>query len=196
MTQAMRDRDAAARNRARKSKYPKTLVRVRLPDGYLLQAAFMSDEPVQELYELVRFALNPAMDTADPLLPFRLVMPIPKTRDLDPTHNFYTANLAPAATVHLLLPAHTAWPGFQASVVGPPTTLPDASAELLLTSTRGELDEETARMDVDPPAAAYDDVESERRERAAAAALARTRGSGGGDDAKAGRPKWFTIGTK
>lgn len=64
-TRAMREKEEQREMR----KYNYTLLRVRLPDGYLLQGTFYAREPVSVLYNFVREALR------DNWLPFELLGP-------------------------------------------------------------------------------------------------------------------------
>ncbi|XP_068776070.1 UBX domain-containing protein 6 isoform X2 [Struthio camelus] len=64
-TRAMREKDEQREMR----KYNYTLVRVRFPDGYILQGTFYAREPVSTLYNFVREALK------DDWLPFELLGP-------------------------------------------------------------------------------------------------------------------------
>ncbi|CAG8716639.1 10978_t:CDS:2, partial [Funneliformis mosseae] len=53
-THSIREQEEKARER----KYPKTLIRVRFPDSFQIQMAFLSKETVGQLYEFVRGALR------------------------------------------------------------------------------------------------------------------------------------------
>nr|XP_006110784.1 UBX domain-containing protein 6 [Pelodiscus sinensis] len=64
-TKAMRERDEQREMR----KYNYTLLRVRFPDGYILQGTFYAREPVSVLYTFVREALQ------DDWMPFELFVP-------------------------------------------------------------------------------------------------------------------------
>ncbi|NXE25378.1 UBXN6 protein, partial [Ardeotis kori] len=64
-TRAMREKDEQREMR----KYNYTLLRVRFPDGYILQGTFYAREPVSVLYNFVREALR------DDWLPFELLGP-------------------------------------------------------------------------------------------------------------------------
>ncbi|XP_040393462.1 UBX domain-containing protein 6 isoform X1 [Cygnus olor] len=64
-TRAMREREEQREMR----KYNYTLLRVRFPDGYILQGTFYAREPVSVLYSFVREALR------DDWLPFELLGP-------------------------------------------------------------------------------------------------------------------------
>uniref|UniRef100_A0A8C9FCS5 UBX domain-containing protein 6 n=1 Tax=Pavo cristatus TaxID=9049 RepID=A0A8C9FCS5_PAVCR len=64
-TRAMREKEEQREMR----KYNYTLIRVRFPDGYLLQGTFYAREPVSVLYNFVREALR------DNWLPFELLGP-------------------------------------------------------------------------------------------------------------------------
>ncbi|KAI9095276.1 hypothetical protein DFS34DRAFT_193162 [Phlyctochytrium arcticum] len=75
-------------------KYPKTLVRVRLPGWELVQMRFLSAEQVQTFYDTLRSML------VDPTRQFTLYT-TPPFKALDPTDTFWTAKLAPAALVYL-----------------------------------------------------------------------------------------------
>ncbi|NWI97009.1 UBXN6 protein, partial [Pitta sordida] len=64
-TRAMREKEEQREMR----KYNYTLLRVRFPDGYILQGTFYAREPVAELYSFVRGALR------EDWLPFELLAP-------------------------------------------------------------------------------------------------------------------------
>nr|XP_048686765.1 UBX domain-containing protein 6 isoform X2 [Caretta caretta] len=64
-TKAMREREEQREMR----KYNYTLLRVRFPDGYILQGTFYAREPVSVLYRFVREALR------DDWMPFELLAP-------------------------------------------------------------------------------------------------------------------------
>ncbi|XP_074834263.1 UBX domain-containing protein 6 isoform X2 [Carettochelys insculpta] len=64
-TKAMREKEEQREMR----KYNYTLLRVRLPDGYILQGTFYAREPVSVLYKFVREALQ------DDWMPFDLLAP-------------------------------------------------------------------------------------------------------------------------
>ncbi|KAG0185785.1 UBX domain-containing protein 6 [Apophysomyces sp. BC1034] len=87
-TQKMRN----AEEQERMKKYPKTAIRVRLPDSVILQATFQSKERVAELYEFVRSALRA------PDRKFLLCLP-PRSKLTDPTLTLFKAGLAPASNV-------------------------------------------------------------------------------------------------
>ena len=55
---AMREREKDAK----RSKYPKTLVRVRFPNRMILQATFLSNETVSCLYDVVRKVISNETD--------------------------------------------------------------------------------------------------------------------------------------
>ncbi|ORZ30781.1 hypothetical protein BCR44DRAFT_1443818 [Catenaria anguillulae PL171] len=131
-TQAMRDRE----ERQRRAKFPRTLIRVKLPDEYLLQLTFYTHEKVSALYS----TLASLLITTPPPLSFRLVTTAPRMKDLDPTDDFWTAQLAPASVVRLIPLVHD-------DKVGPVVPLPEAGdgqAHNLLLESPGaqETDEE------------------------------------------------------
>ncbi|KAF7721449.1 UBX domain-containing protein 6 [Apophysomyces ossiformis] len=90
-TQKMR----AAEELERMKRYPKTTIRVRLPDSVILQATFQSKEIVAELYDFVRSTLR------TPERKFLLCLP-PRSKLTDPTLTLYKAGLAPASNIMLV----------------------------------------------------------------------------------------------
>ncbi|KNE56288.1 hypothetical protein AMAG_02113 [Allomyces macrogynus ATCC 38327] len=96
-TKAMRDREVEARRR----RHPKTLIRVRFPDLYQLQAVFLSTERVGDVYDVVRSAMHPALLARNPTV--RLFTTAPRTFTLPTAEkdmSFWDAGLAPAGVVH------------------------------------------------------------------------------------------------
>ncbi|KAJ3358700.1 Tether containing UBX domain for GLUT4 [Allomyces javanicus] len=101
-TKAMRDREVEARRR----KHPKTLIRVRFPDLYQLQAVFLSTERVGDVYDVVRSVMHPALLARNPTM--RLFTTAPRTFTLptaDEDMSFWDAELAPAGVVHCTVQA-------------------------------------------------------------------------------------------
>ncbi|KAI8073351.1 hypothetical protein BC940DRAFT_291128 [Gongronella butleri] len=90
-TQKMRQ----AEELERMKKYPKTTIRVRLPDLTVLQATFESKEKVGDLYEFLGSTL------ATPDRAFLLCLP-PRTKLVDPHVTLYKAGLAPASNLMLV----------------------------------------------------------------------------------------------
>ncbi|KAJ3371207.1 Tether containing UBX domain for GLUT4 [Kappamyces sp. JEL0680] len=93
----MRDREL----RLKEQKYPKTMIRVRFPDRFILEATFYSGAlgwlaslltVVSDLFALVKEHLE--VDR-----PFRLYVTPPHT-NLDPAKSFWSQKLAPACLVH------------------------------------------------------------------------------------------------
>ncbi|CAO3646487.1 unnamed protein product [Cunninghamella blakesleeana] len=76
-------------------KYPKTTLRVRLPDHTILQAVFESKEKVAAIYEFIGSTL------ATPDRAFLLCLP-PRTKLTEPEITIYKAGLAPASNVLLV----------------------------------------------------------------------------------------------
>ncbi|KAL6751657.1 hypothetical protein V8C86DRAFT_2774182 [Haematococcus lacustris] len=91
-TQAMRE----AEERAREQAFSSIAVRVRFPDGLVMQAAFAASEPLGALKAAVAQLLLPG--TA-----FTLFVTPPKQVLKDMTQSFYKAGLVPAAHVHCAL---------------------------------------------------------------------------------------------
>ncbi|XP_063057013.1 UBX domain-containing protein 6 [Engraulis encrasicolus] len=88
-TKAMRERDEQRERR----KYNYALIRVRLPDGILLQGTFLARERVAALYEFVRAALE------DGWQPFELMAPGGKKLIEDEDVPLNECNLVPSAVV-------------------------------------------------------------------------------------------------
>ncbi|KAI9017690.1 GLUT4 regulating protein TUG-domain-containing protein [Gaertneriomyces semiglobifer] len=89
MTKAMRDREQAARQK----KYPKTMIRVRFRDRWVLQAQFLSNEEVSNLYDVVRSVL----DRSDRSF---VLYTTPPYQVIDAAVTFWQAGLAPATVVY------------------------------------------------------------------------------------------------
>ncbi|CAL5026780.1 unnamed protein product [Urochloa decumbens] len=89
-TRKMREAELAAQ----RAKITKAVMRVRFPDGYILEADFLSSERIHSLVDLLMKVL------ARPDLPFYLYTVPPKKRILDTSQDFYTAGFVPGANVH------------------------------------------------------------------------------------------------
>ncbi|CAB4483306.1 hypothetical protein RhiirA5_407121 [Rhizophagus irregularis] len=89
-TRAAREQEEKARER----KYPKTMIRVRFPDGFQLQMTFLSKETVGELYEFVKEALR------TPQRSFYLYTSPPKKVLTEMSLSLYYAELSPASVVN------------------------------------------------------------------------------------------------
>ncbi|KAJ2960566.1 hypothetical protein NQZ79_g4118 [Umbelopsis isabellina] len=81
-----------AEEKERMKKYPKTTIRVRFPDGLVLQINFQSSEKVSTLYDVIRSTLK------NKEREFLLVLP-PRTQLLDMNQTLFKAGLAPASNV-------------------------------------------------------------------------------------------------
>ncbi|KAM3584746.1 hypothetical protein VKS41_003552 [Umbelopsis sp. WA50703] len=81
-----------AEEKERMKKYPKTTIRVRFPDGLVLQINFLSIEKVSTLYDVIRSTLKNTERE------FLLVLP-PRTQLLDLNQTLFKAGLAPASNV-------------------------------------------------------------------------------------------------
>ncbi|KAJ3105951.1 Tether containing UBX domain for GLUT4 [Phlyctochytrium planicorne] len=90
MTKAMRDRE----EQLRKSKYPKTMIRVKFPDRLILQATFLSDETIGNLYKLVQTSLRSPQK-------FTLYTSPPLVNLKDSKQSMWDAKLAPASLVYV-----------------------------------------------------------------------------------------------
>ncbi|XP_006653542.1 plant UBX domain-containing protein 1 isoform X2 [Oryza brachyantha] len=88
-TRKMREAELAAQ----RAKIKKTVMRVRFPDGYILEADFHPSETVQSLMGLLKKVLS------RPDLPFYLYTVPPKKRIQDTSMDFYTAGFIPGANV-------------------------------------------------------------------------------------------------
>ncbi|KAI8997187.1 hypothetical protein BDB01DRAFT_770169 [Pilobolus umbonatus] len=73
-------------------KYPRTTIRIRMPNHIILQAVFRSTEKVSALYEFVKTMLE------TPDRKFLLCLP-PRTKLSDTTLSLFKAGLAPASNV-------------------------------------------------------------------------------------------------
>ncbi|CAO3610454.1 unnamed protein product [Mucor fragilis] len=87
-TQKMRDSE----DQEKLKKYPKTTIRVRMPDHTIVQAVFQSKERVSAVYEFVRSLLE------TPERKFVLCLP-PRTKLVEPTITLFKAGLSPASNV-------------------------------------------------------------------------------------------------
>ncbi|KAJ1271603.1 hypothetical protein BS78_06G140000 [Paspalum vaginatum] len=89
-TRKMREAELAAQ----RAKITKAVMRVRFPDGYILEVDFLPSERIHNLVELLMRVL------ARPDLPFYLYTVPPKRRIVDTSPDFYTAGFVPGANVH------------------------------------------------------------------------------------------------
>nr|CAB3487438.1 unnamed protein product [Digitaria exilis] len=89
-TRKMREAELAAQ----RAKRTNAVMRVRFPDGYILEADFPPSERIHNLVELLMKVL------ARPDLPFYLYTVPPKKRILDTSQDFYTAGFVPGANIH------------------------------------------------------------------------------------------------
>ncbi|GAN00918.1 conserved hypothetical protein [Mucor ambiguus] len=87
-TQKMRDSE----DQEKLKKYPKTTIRVRMPDHTIVQAVFQSKERVSAVYDFVRSLLE------TPERKFVLCLP-PRTKLVEPTITLFKAGLSPASNV-------------------------------------------------------------------------------------------------
>ncbi|KAG2208165.1 hypothetical protein INT46_005840 [Mucor plumbeus] len=87
-TQKMRDSE----DQEKLKKYPKTTIRVRMPDHTIVQAVFQSKERVSVLYEFVRSLLE------TPERKFVLCLP-PRSKLVEPSITLFKAGLSPASNV-------------------------------------------------------------------------------------------------
>ncbi|CEP14367.1 hypothetical protein [Parasitella parasitica] len=87
-TQKMRDSE----DQEKLKKYPKTTIRVRMPDHTIVQAVFQSKEKVFDVYEFLRSLLE------TPERKFVLCLP-PRTKLVEPSITLFKAGLSPASNV-------------------------------------------------------------------------------------------------
>ncbi|KAI7903213.1 uncharacterized protein BX663DRAFT_507863 [Cokeromyces recurvatus] len=87
-TQKMRDSE----EQEKLKRYPKTTIRVRMPDHTIVQAVFQSKEKVSALYEFIRSLLE------TPERKFVLCLP-PRTKLVEPSISLFKAGLSPASNV-------------------------------------------------------------------------------------------------
>ncbi|CAM0904113.1 unnamed protein product [Alopecurus aequalis] len=78
---------------AQRAKITKAVMRVRFPDGYILEAEFHPSETVHSLVDLLMKLI------ARPDLPFYLYTVPPKKRILDTSQDFWTIGFVPGANV-------------------------------------------------------------------------------------------------
>ncbi|KAI8327979.1 ubiquitin-related domain-containing protein [Choanephora cucurbitarum] len=87
-TQKMRDKEEFEKLK----KYPKTTIRIRMPNHTVVQAVFESKETVGALYDFVRSCLE------TPERKFVLCLP-PRTKLTEPSITLFKAGLSPASNV-------------------------------------------------------------------------------------------------
>ncbi|KNC46083.1 uncharacterized protein AMSG_00201 [Thecamonas trahens ATCC 50062] len=90
-TRALRARE----EEAKAMRFERCTIRVRLPDGWIVQACFAPLERVQALYDAITALLQPESPAAQQLV---LYITPPRTV-LDPATTFYAAGLVPGARV-------------------------------------------------------------------------------------------------
>uniref|UniRef100_A0ACD5V6N8 Uncharacterized protein n=1 Tax=Avena sativa TaxID=4498 RepID=A0ACD5V6N8_AVESA len=78
---------------AQRARITKAVMRVRFPDGYILEAEFHPSETVHSLVDLLMKVI------ARPDLPFYLYTVPPKKRILDTSQDFYTIGFVPGANI-------------------------------------------------------------------------------------------------
>ena len=79
---------------AQRAKIKKAVMRVRFPDGYILEADFHPSETVQSLMDFLKKVIS------RPDLPFYLYTVPPKKRIKDTSLDFYTIGFVPGANVY------------------------------------------------------------------------------------------------
>ncbi|KAJ3324486.1 Tether containing UBX domain for GLUT4 [Boothiomyces sp. JEL0866] len=89
MTQKMRERE----EKLKQEKYPKTMIRIRMPDRTIFEATFLSTQKVSDLFELMKSKLDSKVAS------FRLFV-TPPVQNLDPKLTFFKHGLSPASLVH------------------------------------------------------------------------------------------------
>ncbi|KAK3144436.1 hypothetical protein QOZ80_4AG0313000 [Eleusine coracana subsp. coracana] len=89
-TRKMREAELAAQ----RAKRTKAVMRVRFPDGYILEADFLPSERIHSLVDLLMKVI------ARPDLPFYLYTVPPKKRILDTSQDFTTVGFVPGANVY------------------------------------------------------------------------------------------------
>nr|GMC67193.1 plant UBX domain-containing protein 1 [Ipomoea batatas] len=83
-----------AEEAARRSKITKTVIRVRFPDNFTLEATFHPSETIQNLADLlIKVVVRPD-------LPFYLYTTPPKKQIKDLSQDFYSAGFVPGAIVY------------------------------------------------------------------------------------------------
>ncbi|KAJ3276184.1 Tether containing UBX domain for GLUT4 [Terramyces sp. JEL0728] len=98
MTQKMRERE----EKLKQEKYPKTMIRVRMPDRTIFEATFLSTQKVSDLFDLVKSKLDEKISN------FRLFI-TPPVQNLDPKQTFFKHGLSPASLVHFQSEASEPW---------------------------------------------------------------------------------------
>ncbi|XP_038984278.1 plant UBX domain-containing protein 1-like [Phoenix dactylifera] len=89
-TQKTQEAEAAAR----RAQITTAIIRVRFPDGCILEANFQPSEKIQSLVDVLIKVVS------QPELPFYLYTTPPKERIRDMSKDFYSAGFAPGAIVH------------------------------------------------------------------------------------------------
>ncbi|KAJ3315110.1 Tether containing UBX domain for GLUT4 [Boothiomyces sp. JEL0838] len=112
MTQKMRERE----EKLKQEKYPKTMIRIRMPDRSIFEATFLSTQKVSELFDIVKSKLDKVGN-------FRLFI-TPPVQNLDPNQTFFKHGLSPASLVHFQSDSGEPWfaPEFLAEIQDYPVT--------------------------------------------------------------------------
>jgi tether containing UBX domain for GLUT4 len=174
MTKSLRERE----QKLREQKYPKTMIRVRFPDRYIMEATFYSGDKgkfiiykVESLFKLV--AENLAFPGS-----FRLYVTPPQT-DLDPSMTFWKSKLAPASLIHF---AHgDSSPGLSLKLLEGAIDYPITESPVFVSGANDAHEVEQADQ-VDA-----DQVEAERSRQQSISAVSNV------TEEKKGKPKWFRL---
>ncbi|CAN6448976.1 unnamed protein product [Victoria cruziana] len=89
-TRKIREEEEAAR----RSKFTKSVIRIRFPDGYIVEAKFHPTETVENLMEFVKKII------AQPDIPFYIYVTPPKQQLRDMSKDFFSVGFVPGAIVY------------------------------------------------------------------------------------------------
>ncbi len=167
LTQAMRDRE----QKLKEKRHPKTMIRVRFPDRYILEATFYSGSLVSDLFKVVSEHLE------SPYEAFQLYITPPQTY-LDSNTSFWKQKLAPASLVHF---AHK-------SDKGPPYLKHEILSKALDYPVSSPIGTELGLEEEPQPVSEVLDENKPKPSSASTTAPP--------PNEKLGRPKWFKIGNK
>ncbi|BGP11711.1 Tether containing UBX domain for GLUT4 [Rhodotorula toruloides] len=205
MTKALREREEAAKNRAKAARWPHTRIRIRFPDRSQLEGVFPSTDKLVHLYEFVRLALRE--DVRD--IPFVLYQTPPRTeyRRGDPAYkgkNLMDLQFTPSTALYIkfeapsppsatsAIPSGISIDDLNATTSLPPPLTPD------LLAAGGELPLPPSFLpgDESPSGAPSGESEEARKKREKEEKMKRLLGKGLGMGGSKGsvKPSWLKIG--
>ncbi|GEM11256.1 tether containing UBX domainfor GLUT4 [Rhodotorula toruloides] len=205
MTKALREREDAAKNRAKAARWPHTRIRIRFPDRSQLEGVFPSTDKLVHLYEFVRLALRE--DVRD--IPFVLYQTPPRTeyRCADSAYkgkNLMDLQFTPSTALYIKFEATP--PGSSAPALRSGITIDDLNSTtsspppltLDLLAAAGELPLPPSFLpgDETPADAPSGESEEARKKREKEEKMKRLLGKGLGMGGSKGsvKPSWFKMG--